>query len=160
MAYAEGTGVAVEKSRAEIDALLAKYGASQRGVIQDDEKGTAVVFFKVSERHVRLELPLPKRAAIVEQLNRPGVPTKRRTPEGVSRAYEQATRERWRALVLLVKAKLEAVSLGVTTLEREFLPDVVLADGRTVYATIRDAVGQQYALGPAAPALMLGPGSP
>jgi hypothetical protein len=43
-----------------------------------------------------------------------------------------ASREGWRALVLAIKAKLEAVEAGITTFETEFLAHIVLPDGRTV----------------------------
>ena len=36
-----------------------------------------------------------------------------------------------RALYLIVKAKMEAVEAGISTVEREFLYDIVLPDGRT-----------------------------
>ncbi|WP_243647545.1 hypothetical protein [Cuneatibacter caecimuris] len=36
------------------------------------------------------------------------------------------------ALYLIVKAKLEAVETGISTIEREFFYDVVLPDGKTV----------------------------
>jgi len=45
--------------------------------------------------------------------------------------YEQNVRQRWRALLLSIKAKLEAVDAGISTIEQEFLPFVVMPDGRT-----------------------------
>ena len=43
-----------------------------------------------------------------------------------------ACRQTWRALALVVKAKLEAVDAGITVFEEEFLAHIVLPDGRTV----------------------------
>jgi hypothetical protein len=40
--------------------------------------------------------------------------------------WDQAYRERWRWLVLLTKAKLEIVRVGVSTCEREFFADLLL----------------------------------
>ena len=37
MTFAEGTSVPVERSKAELDGLLAKHGASQRAMGSDDE---------------------------------------------------------------------------------------------------------------------------
>lgn len=61
------------------------------------------------------------------------------TPTGRARAQraaidarEKAMRQRWRALALVVKAKLEAVESGITTFEDEFLAHIVLPDGSTV----------------------------
>jgi hypothetical protein len=42
------------------------------------------------------------------------------------KAYDQALRSRWRALLLVIKAKLEAVDVGISTIEQEFLANVVL----------------------------------
>lgn len=40
--YAAGTQVSVEKSRAELDALLAKHGCSARGIMSDAEIARAL----------------------------------------------------------------------------------------------------------------------
>ena len=61
----------------------------------------------------------------------PGRHTKR-TEQQAYTAWEQACRSRWRALYLIIKAKLEAVESGISTIEREFFYDVVLPDGRTI----------------------------
>jgi len=45
---------------------------------------------------------------------------------------EQEWKRRWRAHVLLIKAKLEFIEGGDTTLEQEFLPYALMKDGRTV----------------------------
>src|SRR5690606_38687520 len=82
----------------------------------------------------RLDLPMPD----------PDSPEFTRTPTGRPRtttaavqAYEDEVRRRWRSLLLVVKAKLTAVADGISTLEREFLADMVTADGRTVEQVVR-----------------------
>lgn len=45
--------------------------------------------------------------------------------------YEQAVKQRWRALALVIKAKLEAVEAGITIFEDEFLAHIVLPNGQT-----------------------------
>jgi len=45
--------------------------------------------------------------------------------------WEQACKGRWRALFLAIKAKLVAVSEGISTVEEEFLAWMVLPNGRT-----------------------------
>lgn len=47
-------------------------------------------------------------------------------------AYGQAVRQRWRSLVLMVKAKLVAIEDGITTVEKEFLSFIVLPEGITI----------------------------
>jgi hypothetical protein len=61
------------------------------------------------------------------------------------KVYEQACRQRWRALLLIVKAKLEAVTAGISTVEREFLPDVVLPNGATVGEWVGPQIATVYA---------------
>ncbi|MFI4881401.1 MAG: hypothetical protein ACIAQU_02325 [Phycisphaerales bacterium JB064] len=68
----------------------------------------------------------------------------KRTPEQARTAWEQACRSKWRALYLVMKAKLVAVDEGISTIEREFLPDVVTEDGTTVERRI--AGGQPLGL--------------
>jgi len=51
-------------------------------------------------------------------------------PEATKR-WEQACRQRWRALALVIKAKLEAVGSGISVFEEEFLANIVMPDGST-----------------------------
>ncbi len=56
--------------------------------------------------------------------------------DAVHKAWEQGCRQRWRALALAIKAKLEAVECGIVTFDQEFLAHIVGPDGRTVGETI------------------------
>lgn len=56
-------------------------------------------------------------------------------------------RQRWRALALAIKAKLEAVETGIATFEEEFLNYIVLPDGVTVGEFIRPQIETAYATG-------------
>ena len=62
-------------------------------------------------------------------------------------AWEQACRQRWRALLLRIRVKLEAVGSGITTLESEFLANIVLPDGGTVSQWLAPQVEESYAAG-------------
>lgn len=137
-AYATGTTVPVEKTRAEIERLLAKHGAAQLGIISDAARGLAMVLFTLGGRQVRLRVPLPRADDVGGG----------RRPRGrqVDR-QEQRTRERWRAVLLLVRAKLELIELGLSTVEREFLADVALPDGRTVEEALRPCLEEAYRTG-------------
>lgn len=81
-----------------------------------------------------------------------------RTASAAAGAYEQAVRQRWRALALVVKAKLEAVEAGISTVEREFLADITLPGGTTVGEWATPQLAAVYAGGPM-PALMPGTAS-
>ena len=128
MKYAEKTEVSAEKSRAEIENVLRKYGAS--GFAYGWEETTAMLQFRIQNRQVRfvLAMPDPKDRQFWRTPGR-GLA---RNKEQAHQAWEQATRQRWRALALVVKAKLEAVEAGIATFEQEFLAHIVLPDGRSI----------------------------
>lgn len=163
MTFAENTSVPVDRSKAELDGLLSKAGASQRMMGADDDIGEAWVIFSLAKRQVRMKVPLPKRAAFPSgrwaDVGKPGPEWKGdRKPEQAHKLWEQACRVRWRAMVLLTKAKLEAIAMGQTTVEREFLADLYLADGRTVHQAIAADLEASYLTGKMPP--LLGTGGP
>lgn len=126
--YAANTAVASEASRAEIERTLRRYGATEFAYGWKADR--AVIGFAMADRHVRFELPLPDRnARRFTHTPTRGTP---RSAEAQEREYEQAVRQSWRALALVIKAKLEAVDAGITTVEQEFLAHIVLPDGSTV----------------------------
>lgn len=141
--YAKGTSVSVEKTRAEIDVLLSRHGAAKRSIGSDDERAEAYVFFVLANRQIRLTVPLPR----PQDIPSPRWSGKTSTAEARRRALEQATRERWRSVLLLLKAKLEAIALGQTTAEREFLADIYLPDGRRVGEALGPLLEEAYATG-------------
>ena len=120
--FAEETQVPVARSREELESVLKKHGASPRLTYQDDEAGRAVVQFRIGERMVKLEM--------------------RR--EETNRNAEQVDREAWRRLLLVVRAKLEIVASGMSTLEREFLPDILLPNGQRVEEVLGPQIAQSY----------------
>lgn len=138
--YAASTEVSSDRSRAEIERTLERYGATS--FMYGWDKGRALVGFDINERQVRFLLPLPDRDD----------PEFTRTPTGRARAdtqvreaYEQAVRQRWRALNLVIKAKLEAVDAGIVTFDAEFLAHLVLPDGRTVADDVVPKIQAAYA---------------
>lgn len=145
--YAATTEVAVEKSKGEIERTLARYGASSFGYAT--EPGRALVQFKASGRFVRFILPLPDpneprfvyRFYAGKQTESEISASKRET------LYEQACRQVWRALALVIKAKLEAVEAGIATFEDEFLAHTVLPNGETVSSFIQPQIEEAYRSG-------------
>jgi len=105
----------------------------------------AVIGFTMSGRQIRFLLPLPDKSA-KEFWYTPGR-GQRRADDAAHTAWEQACRSRWRALYLIVKAKLEAVEAGISTVEREFLYDIVLPDGRTAGEWIAPQIEMAYQTG-------------
>lgn len=126
--YAANTEVSADRSRSEIERILQRYGADQ--FMYGWESTMAVVQFRAHGRHIRfmLEMPDPEDREFTHTPNR----GTRRTPQQAYSHWEQATRQRWRALKLVIQAKLEAVEAGITEFEAEFLAHIVLPDGTTV----------------------------
>lgn len=137
--YAKNTSVSVEKSKAEIERLLQRYGADQ--FISGWDQQQAYIMFRMADRQVKFVLPLPDK-------NDPEftqTPTgKKRTESNAWEAWEQGCRQRWRALALVVKAKLEAVETGITTFQDEFLAHILLPDGSTVSEFINPQLAIAY----------------
>ena len=133
--YAKDTTVSEEKSRAELDRMLAKHGASSRGILTDDDKGIATIGFQIGPDRFRIEMPLPRRDAGLAGVRARG-------------RWEQARRERWRLIVLMVKTKFELVRVGASSVQREFMADMVTSNGETIGELLRSANGR----------LLLGPG--
>lgn len=140
--YAENTTVRADASRNEIERTLIRYGATAFSYGWDGDK--AAIQFIADERQIRFILPMPDRDS--KEFTR--TPTgKARIASAVEAEYEKAVRQRWRALALMVKAKLEGVAAGIVTFEEEFLPHVVLPSGQTVYESIREDVETAYLTG-------------
>jgi hypothetical protein len=149
--YAQGTDVSSDKSRSEIERTLARYGADQ--FFYGWQDGAATIGFRMHDRRVQFILPLPDRSSDEFALT----PSRKWARSDVERdrAYEQAVRQKWRALALVVKAKLEAVESGITTFEEEFLAHIVLPSGQRVGAWMIPQVTRAYELGTMPPLLPL-----
>lgn len=119
--YAEGTSVSVERSQAEINKVLAKFGADQLINASSESPPAVLIGFRAQGKLIRFHLPMP-------------VPSEYSGTElQVEKQWAGECRRRWRALVLVLKAKLEAVQSGITTFEQEFYGHILLPGGMTVY---------------------------
>lgn len=138
--YASNTNVSSELSRLEIEKILIRYGAENFAYAT--ASGKALIGFTMYERQIKFVLPLPK------------IEDYRLTPTGRSRtensqyeAWEQACRQRWRALKLVIQAKLEAVECGISVFEDEFMSNIVLPGGQTVGDFMRPQIEKAYLTG-------------
>jgi hypothetical protein len=59
--------------------------------------------------------------------------------------------------LLLIKAKLEAVTSGITSIDEEFMPNICLPDGRTVGEFIQPQIEESYRTGQMPPMLPMLP---
>ncbi len=132
--YADRTEVPVERSKGQIEKLLAEFKATS--FMTGTNKSQSIIAFEMAGRRVKFCLPLPQRD---EYKTAP--------------SWEQATRTRWRALYLALRAKLEMAATGITTFEDEFLAHIVMPDGQTVGEITRPRIAQAYKDGEVRPLL-------
>lgn len=148
MAYADSTSVTVDRSQSELRTILKKYGADGLAIAEMGNR--AVVEFATQERRIRFTLPLPAEDEM--RVTKTGI---RRTGPQRAAAAQAEERRRWRALVMVVKAKLEAVESGIVTFEDEFLAQTVLPDNTTVGENIQPGIARAYVEGHVRPLLGL-----
>lgn len=141
--YAAQTSVSSENSRNEIERTLKRYGATQ--FAYGWKERDAAIGFAMKGKQIRFILPLPDRTD--KEFTRTEARGSVRSPEAQERVYEQAVRQRWRALALVVKAKLEAVESGIAIFEEEFLANIVLPGGQTVGQFMLPQVAEVYKTG-------------
>lgn len=152
--YGATTKVSVEKSQAELGSLLRKHGATGLGVAFDEQR--AMCAFVMQARHVRLSVPLPTLEEVKKLKGTPRTWWSMSVAERArweKDARDQVERQRWRQLILLVKAKLEVIELGLSTVEREFLADLVLPGGSTMHEHVRAGIDELYVTGRLPPLL-------
>lgn len=125
--YAHRTTVSVERSVAEIRRVLEKHACS--GFMYGEQNGRAGIAFVARGSTVRIGIPLPN----IQDAEFSKTATGRKRGAGQAKLlYDGEVRRRWRVLTIAVKAKLELVSAGISSIEREFLADVVGPDNVTV----------------------------
>lgn len=131
MAYAEKTTVPVSKSRIEIKELIRKHGARQ--FISGYSGNKVMIGFTAENRQIRFIIEIPEGKTDKQQ--------------------EQVERQRWRALLLVIKAKFEAIESGVSCFDDEFMAHIVLPDGQTISEYMLPQIESVYQSG-AMPALL------
>lgn len=138
--YASNTSVSSELSRIEIEKTLIRYGAENFAYAM--AQGKAAIGFTMCGRQIKFILPLPSKDEFKY------TPTGRdRSENSQYEAWEQACRQRWRALSLVIKAKLEAVECGISVFEDEFMANIVLPGGGTVGDFMKPQIEQAYISG-------------
>lgn len=115
--YAKNTSVTIEQSRADIQSVLARFGAHFEGFV--DEPGRVIVMFHGKRSWVQFKLSLP-----------------------VGPHLDQQRRELWRALYLGIKGKLVCVASGIETFEQAFYAHLVMESGKTVSEELQPALKQ------------------
>ena len=103
-----------------------------------------MIQFRAEGRYVRFSLTLPSRDDPAFTDYKLGSVRYTRKPEEARKRWDQACRQKWRVLGLVIKAKLEAVESGIVTFEEEFLAHVLMPDGRTLYENVKETLAVSY----------------
>lgn len=130
--FAENTKVPSDKTRLEIERALRQAGAEGFGCGYSGNR--AQVHFMMNGLQVRFQLTLPSTGRVAKA--------------------EQEERRLWRALLLIIKAKIEAINSGVSTFEEEFIGSIVLPSRQTVAEWLGPQIAEATKKG-AMPKLML-----
>jgi hypothetical protein len=123
--YASNTSVSPEKTQVDIRETLRRYGAGKFGIMEETDK--AHVMFEYDSLMIQLTIALPDKKDFLKTES-----GRSRTKTAIDESYKQAIRQRWRALLLAIKAKLEAIECGISTIEKEFMAFVILPDGKSL----------------------------
>ncbi len=141
MKYAKNTTVSSDKSKAEIERTLTRYGADS--FMYGWQGNQAMVAFVYGGKQMRFLLPMPDRNEERFTHHSQG----RRAESAAEKIYEQEIRQRWRALLLSIKSRLEEVESEISTFEEAFMGKIVLPDGQTVADWIMPQIEQAYVSG-------------
>jgi hypothetical protein len=114
-----GSGVPVDRTKIEIEMMLADYGASHFAYVVDPRG--AMVIFEAQGQRLRFNVPLQ---------------------EGAGPKAVRSRNQRWRELLQCIKAKLDSVTSGIESFMEAFLAHVIVQDERTVYEHVASRIVQ------------------
>lgn len=152
--YASRTRVSEAHSRTEIEQVIRKHLGRDSAFSYGSMPGRAAIQFAAYGRQIRFELPLPSREEAAQKAGRhyKERQVRKPTPSEIEAWLEAEDRRRWRCLLLIIKGKLEAVSLRIELLEsatyaerasafeQEFLASVVVQGKGGIVCSLYEAI--------------------
>ena len=134
--FAEGTSVPADQTRLEIERLVKNHGGIN--IIYGETEDLGRLAFKLRGRQIRFDLKL------VDEVKQ-----------------KMEHRRRWRALLLVLKGKLEALHDNtIETFEEAFLAHTVTPNGQTVAEAMLPQLKEAYETGRQPPMMLALPPSP
>ncbi len=130
--YASNTTVSADRSKAEIERTLIRYGVDE--FMYGRSTAGAGIAFTFKGRTVKLNVPLPKRADY-------------KSTRAGELLWEKECRRLWRVLLLWIKANLEVVESGLITFDDVFLAQTCLPDGSTVGQSMQEKISTMVTSG-------------
>jgi len=129
------TSIAPQKTVMEIQAMLAKAGASAILADYDTEGNIVALSFRLRNEGQEISFKLPTAwQPVLETLKRQNVPRTLQTPE-------QALRVAWRITKDWVAAQLAIIETRMVTTAQVFLPYAITKNGQSVYEHIASNMG-------------------
>lgn len=142
MSYATNTSVTEDRSRAEIEKLLMRFGADTFGY--STSRTEAMIHFTHQGFDYAFHLPLPDRKDS-KFTRTPGRNTKR-SEQAAFVEWSKEVRRKWRSLALVVKAMLVGVTDGVLAFEEAFMPYIIMEGGGSLYHAMLPSLEKRRAL--------------
>ncbi len=124
--YAANTNVTAERSQAEIQSMLLKYGCTSFGFVRRPRQ--ILIGFEL--RNLRFEMSISLPDPNSDEFTKTATGRARRNHDDA--LYEQEVRRLYRSLCLLIKAKIVSINEKTAKFEDEFLAYMVTSNGRTV----------------------------
>jgi len=154
MSYARGTVVAPEKSRADIERAIRSIGATS--FVQGYDADRAAIEFAAKGRRLRFAIKMIDRNRPPHEITH-DKHGRLRSRSQVDALIDAEERRLWRALLLVIKAKIESVESGIETFDQAFLANIIVPgpDGvTTVGEYVSPALASAYERGARMPPLL------
>jgi hypothetical protein len=126
----------------EIQKLLREHGATGFAQAWDEAEGLAIFQCRINNRMIKFEVRTPNEKDFVKTEK-----GKIRSAEVVKTLADAELRRRWRARLLITKAKLEMIADGDTDFDSEFMADIMLPDGKTMGRWFKPQIESVYLSG-------------
>ncbi len=136
--YAKGTRVSTDRSKAEVERTIARYGGDDIVTGRSSRKAEAFVQFRYANLPLEIRIRLPN--PLDDRFWRTPAGRRRRNKVQAATLWEKECRQQWRVLVLLIKANLEAVENGLLKAQEVFLPWLMGPRGKSLARELEEHV--------------------
>jgi hypothetical protein len=128
--YASKTSVPVDRSMSEVRGLLLKNNSDAVAIAESKEGASVQFIFEGHPYKFLIKYPSPQDSDM--RLNNKG---QIKTQVQIEKSIDDEKRRLWRAMVLYIKAAIEAHLSGLVNLKRSLMGNMVIADGsgQTMY---------------------------
>lgn len=139
--FANQTSVPVRRSKDEIMAVIEKYGCDGMSMHQTSDAWG--IDFYAHGRKVRFMIKHPSEDDPKYKTSHSG--RRQRNTGGRKAAWEQDLRQIYRALLLIIKAKLEYVESGHAIFEHEFMANIIdPVSGKMMGDMVTPMIAERY----------------